>query len=517
MLVDDFVRDSVRLTPNKEALVCGDRRLTYAELEWESNRLSNYLLSRGVARGDRVCIYLDNCVEAVISILGILKAGAVFSVINGSTKANRLSFILNSLRASALISHQRKAEVLAQALPESPTLKVTLLAGADAAALADLGAVSLTEALAPEPTTRPRQIGIDLDLAAIITTSGSTGVPKGAMITHRSMTATADSIAEYLANDSNDITLCVLPLSHCYGLYQVIVGLRVGATVVLEDGFAFPYRIVQLLQRERITGFAGVPTVYSVLLQIKSLGSLEFPHLRYLTNAAAGLPLSHIDRLRVVFPRAKIYCMYGQTECTRVCYLPPEELDGHPGSVGIAIPNTEVFVVDANGRPVGPNVVGELVVRGPHLMAGYWEAPAETARALGPGPVPGERVLHTGDLFRTDESGFLYFVARSDDIIKCRGEKVSPLEIENALYAMEAISEAAVIGVPDDTLGQAIWAFVAVRDGAKLTERDVLAHCARCLEDYLVPKRVEIMPSLPKTPSGKITKAALREVAGCVA
>jgi acyl-CoA synthetase (AMP-forming)/AMP-acid ligase II len=209
--------------------------------------------------------------------------------------------------------------------------------------------------------------------------------------------------------------------------------------------------------------------------------------------------------------------MYGLTECKRVSYLPPEELDRRPTSVGIPIPNTEVWIVDEDGRRALPGAIGELVVRGSHVMRGYWEAPEETARALRPGPLPGEQVLYTGDLFRMDDEGFLYFVGRKDDIIKSRGEKVSPREVENVLHALEGISEASVLGVPDEILGEEIIAFVVVSAGAKLTEQDVLAHCAHHLEDYMVPRRVEFCSALPKTPSGKISKAQIRELFGCAA
>ena len=515
MLVNDFLENSARLYPDKTALVFGNQRLTYAEIDAEANRLANYLLAQGVQLGDRVGIYMDSCVELVVSIFGILKAGAVYSVINGGTKAERLAFTLNNCRAAGLIAHHRKVGVLAETLPNVPSLRFILLAGAQSSDGLGFGYTPFDEALSRSSAIQPPRSRIDVDLATIIYTSGSTGLPKGVMSTHLMAVTLTDSIGRYLENTPNDIILNVLPLSHCYGLYQLLVTFRTGATLVLEDGFAFPHRVLQLLQRERVTGFAGVPTIFAKILEIEELASMEFPELRYLTNAAAALPVRHIEKLYQLLPGVRIYSMYGQTECTRVCYLPPEELDRRPGSVGIAIPNTEVYVVDEAGNRVPPGVVGELVVRGSHLMRGYWESPEETARALRPGPLPGERVLYTGDLFRMDEEGFLYFVARKDDMIKSRGEKVSPREVENVLYSLDGIVEAAVIGVPDERLGEAIWAVVAVRDGAGLTERDVLGHCARNLEDFMVPKHVEFWPSLPKTSSGKTSKTQLREMVLC--
>jgi acyl-CoA synthetase (AMP-forming)/AMP-acid ligase II len=243
---------------------------------------------------------------------------------------------------------------------------------------------------------------------------------------------------------------------------------------------------------------------------MRNLERYDLSRLRYLTNTAAALPVDHIARLRAAFPGVTLYSMYGLTECKRVSYLPPAELDRRPDSVGIPIPNTEVWVVDEAGALLPPGAVGELVVRGAHVMRGYWNNPEATARTFRPGRFPGELVLYTGDLFRMDEDGFMYFVGRKDDIIKCRGEKVSPREVENALYALPAIAEAAVIGVPDEVLGEAVRAVIVPVEGAALTEREVIAHCRRRLEDYMVPSQIEFRDALPKTSSGKIAKNLLR-------
>lgn len=517
MLVNHFLEGSAQLLPDKTALVFGNHRLTYAEIDAAANRFANYLLAQGIVRGDRVAIFMDNCAELVIAIFGTLKAGAVYTVVNGATMPERLVTVLNNCRAAALISQQRKARVLTEAVSLVPSLRTTIIAGGLPGDYLGFAAIGFAEALCSRSAVRPHVNNIDADLAAIIYTSGSTGLPKGAMSTHLNSRTIAQSVAEYLHNTADDVVLSVLPLSHVYGLYQLLVTFKVGGTLVLEDGFAFPYGVMQILQQERITGFAGVPTIYAKLIQTSELSSMTFPHLRYLTNAAAALPVSHIQRLRQVFPSAEIYSMYGQTECTRVCYLPPEQLDRRPDSVGIAIPNTEVFIVDEAGARVPPGVVGELIVRGSHVMRGYWDAPGETARALRPGPIPGELVLYTGDFFRMDDEGFLYFVSRKDDIIKVRGEKVSPIEVENVLCAIDGILEAAVIGVSDEALGEVVYAAVVLTAGASLSKRDILAHCVRHLEDFKVPKLVEFWDSLPKTSSGKVTKVEIREKVQCAA
>jgi acyl-CoA synthetase (AMP-forming)/AMP-acid ligase II len=278
---------------------------------------------------------------------------------------------------------------------------------------------------------------------------------------------------------------------------------------VLERSFTYPYEIIRTILRENITGLPIVPTISAVLLQL-DLSTVTFPSLRYITNTAAALPADHIRRLRELFPSVTIYSMYGLTECKRVSYLPPDQIDVRPTSVGRGMPNEEVYIVDETGRRVPPGVIGELVVRGSNVMKGYWELPDETDRMLKPGLLPNEKVLYTGDLFRTDDEGYLYFFGRKDDIIKTRGEKVSPKEVEDVLYALDGISEAAVIGVPDQVLGQAIRAVVTLREGAKLTEQEILRHCAARLESFMVPQSVIFQASLPKTSSGKISK---REVA----
>jgi long-chain acyl-CoA synthetase len=348
-----------------------------------------------------------------------------------------------------------------------------------------------------------------VDLAAIVYTSGSTGLPKGVTLTHANMTFAAGSIVEYLEMDAADRVLCVVPLSFDYGLYQLLMCVQVGATLVLERGFAFPGRVVELLERERITGFPGVPTIFHVLTSLQGLAGRELPHLRFLTNTAAALSPATIAAIRATFPGARLYSMYGLTECKRVSWLPPEQLDVRPGSVGIPIPGTEAWVEDDEGRELPPGEVGELVVRGAHVMQGYWNDPEATAQRLRPGRWPWERVLATGDLFRADEQGFLYFVGRRDDIIKSRGEKVAPREVEDVLHAAPGVRAAAVVGIPDERLGQAIVAYVVLHDGAELQPAALRRHCAERLEDYMVPTRIELRDELPQTPNGKVDRRAL--------
>jgi amino acid adenylation domain-containing protein len=487
--VENFLLDSAKRFPGKPALVAGSARLTYAELAARAAGLAAELKRQGVQRGDRVVVFLQNSPEAVISIFGTLMAGGVFSVVNPSTKADKLAYILNNCTAKALITEPRLAAVATQAKAEAPAV-----------------AAMITTPFSFPDAAAPRFAGIDLDVAMIVYTSGSTGFPKGVTMTHANIVAAATSITTYLENTADDIVLSVLPLAFDYGLYQALMCAKVGATLILEKSFAFPQVILQKLKTERATGFPLVPTMAALLLQMKDLVPGMFPDLRYITNTAAALPAAHILRLRELFPTTKLFSMYGLTECKRCTYLPPAELDRRPGSVGIAIPGTEAYVVNEGGERAQPGEVGELVIRGAHVMKGYWADEAATNRALKQGPFPWEKVLHTGDLFRTDEEGFLYFVGRKDDIIKTRGEKVSPKEVENVIYEIAGVREVCVIGVPDAILGQALKAIVAA-DG--VTEADIIRHCRARLEDFMVPAMVEFRGQLPKSENGKIARKEL--------
>ncbi len=354
----------------------------------------------------------------------------------------------------------------------------------------------------------PLKRSIDMDLAALVYTSGSTGRPKGVMLTHANMVAAATSIAQYLGITADEVILNVLPLSFDYGMYQVLMAFKVGARVVLERSFAYPAAVLGRIAQERVTGFPIVPTLSAMLLQM-DLKRFDLSSLRYVTNTGAALPASHIAGLRRLLPGARIFSMYGLTECKRVAYLPPEEIDARPGSVGKAMPNEEVWIVDERGRRLGPGAVGELVVRGANVMKGYWGMPEETDRVLRPGAYPWEKVLYTGDLFRTDDEGYLYYVGRRDEMIKSRGEKVSPREVEEVLHGLTGVAEAAVVGVPDRILGHAVKAVVVLRRGAVLTVQDVLRHCRARLEDFMVPATVEFRATLPKTATGKVARQLL--------
>lgn len=506
LLHHDFDRWA-REHPGRTALVCGEARVPYADLARRARVLAAALQARGVRRGDRVAIFLENGIEFVAGVVAILRIGAVFMPINPTTKDDKLAYMLNDARASALLTEAPLSSVWSPAVGASSSVHTVVVLGEGAAA--PVGAATMV----PWPAEGDAELEvpptIDQDLAAIIYTSGSTGFPKGVMLTHLNMVSACRSVSTYLGLRDDDVILCALPLSFDYGLYQVLMAFRVGARVVLERNFTFPVKGLEVMAAERVTVFPGVPTMFSMLMVLKNLDRFDLGALRMMTNTAAALSEQHIRQLRAIFPQATLFSMYGLTECKRVSYLPPDQLDKRPTSVGRGMPNEEVWLVDDEGNRLPNGSTGELVIRGSNVMRGYWEKPEETAKRLRPGPLAGEMLLYSGDLFRTDEEGWLYFVSRRDDIIKSRGEKVSPREVENAIHGLAGVYEVAVIGVPDEVLGQAIKAFVTLTPGTQLTEREVIRHCLAHLESFMAPKYVEFVDALPKTGTGKIKKTGL--------
>ena len=478
--------------PDKPALIAADRSVSYAELDNLVERCAAGLQEHGVEPGDRVGIVLPNDVDAVVAIEGALRAGAAIMPMHPSVKQERLADVLKRAEAAAVICDEGHAE----------TVRRGAAGAGDVPVYADVEELS-----ADGPAQAP--VLADGDLAALMHTSGSTGGPKGVMLTQRNLSFVTGSIVEYMDMTEADRILCVLPLSFGYGLSQLLSCMRAGATLVLEGGVALPGRIVQLLDRHEITGLPGVPTVFGVLLTLKGLSKREFPHLRYLTNAGAGLPTPTVAAVREAFPDAGLYLMYGQTECVRVCSLQPGDVDEHPDSSGVPIPGTEAWIEDDEGNELGPGETGELIVRGEHVMQGYWQNPGATAERLREGRHPEERVMATNDLFRRDEDGFLYFVSRRDDIIKSRGEKVPPREVEEVLYGHPGVKEAAVVGVPDRLLGEAVHAHVSPREGEELDQATLKRLCAEHLEDYMVPQQVIVHDDLPRNTNGKIDRLLL--------
>ncbi|MGZ8915531.1 MAG: class I adenylate-forming enzyme family protein [Methylobacter sp.] len=511
-LLQDTLLATVARYPDRTALIAGDVRMSYHEVADYSCRLAHALRARGVYRGDRVAIFMDNTWQCASSIFGVLLAGGVFVPVNVQTKRDKLAFILHDAGTRVLLTEPHLARMFGPVAEQLPMLRVLCTHESKAF---PAGVENLDDALAEMPATPPPQMAITLDLAALIYTSGTTGDPKGVMHTHQSLLFVLDSINEYLGFSQDDRLFSALPLNFGYGLFQWFSAVRAGATLVLERSFTYPAQVFKRMNDEAVTSFASVPTVFAMMLAQDAKQALCFPSVRLLTNAAAALPVEFIPGIRRMFPQASLYKMYGQTECIRCAYLDPALAELKPESVGRAIPGTELLLLGEDGGTVAQGEVGNLYVRGPHVMRGYWNQPEKTAEVLVPGPLPGEFLLKSGDQFRRDADGDFYFVARSDEIIKSRGEKVSPAEVENAIYSLPAVQEVLVAGIPDPLLGEAVCAFVAAREGDKLNIQQIKRVCSERLENYMVPKHVLLLPELPRTVNGKLSRKLIMEQ--CVA
>lgn len=507
--IESFLAESATSCPDRVALMCDGRQWTYKNVEDASNAFADTFISHGLLRNERVAVFLDNSAEAVVSIFAILKAGGIFVVLGGNTKPARLTSVLNDCTATALVTDSKGATVVEKCCKDLPHLKhIYVTAGLQLPP----HHVGLNSTLPGDGEEQPSSGSTwsNAEPAALIYTSGSTGESKGVLLSHQNIYFSTVTIAHYLSNSSHDLILNVLPLSHTYGLTQLMTAFHAGATLILDRTSCKPREILDILVRERVSGFALVPAIARALSDL-DLGSYDLPALRYITNAAAALPVPVIRKFRQALPHVQLFAMYGLTECMRASFLPPEQIDMRPTSIGRGLPHQQMYIEDQQGARVGPGITGELVVQGPNVMWGYWNRPQETAQVLKQGAHSGEKLLYTGDLFSMDEEGFFYFVGRKDDIIKSCGEKVSLLNVEEVLNRLEGIEEAAVVPVPDPILGNAIKAVVKLKDNVELSRREILRHCARHLEIFEVPTLIEFCAALPKTPSGKIQKYKLVE------
>lgn len=495
--------------PNKTAIIVENQQYSYKQFKESADSLARYMVSIGVNRGDRVAVYMNNSWESIVSIYGITLAGAVLLVINPQTKADKLTFILNDSGANILISDKSLKKEYSNSVNDVPQIKKIILR-----AEIDQPKEEVSENLDIIISSKHKAalpLIIPNDLAALIYTSGSTGTPKGVMMTHQAMVFTTWSLIEYLRLTEDDRLLLFLPLSFDYGFYQLLMSVTIGGTLIVEQSFLLPKYIYKHIQLYKPTVFPGVPSIYAMMISDHKSTALSFDSIKKVTNTAAALPEEFIPDLKEIFPNAIIYKMYGLTECKRVCYLEPELINLKPKSVGKAIPGTEVFILSAEGKPVPPGESGILYIRGPHIMLGYWNNPDLTKEVLFDWKLPSEKILCSKDLFVMDEDGFLYFQGRTDDIIKTRGQKVSPLEIENILHGMKDIKDAAVIGIHDKILGEAIIIFVCLYSGSLQNEKTIQKELLDKMESYMLPKRIIILKDMPMSNNNKIDKKKLFE------
>ncbi len=515
-LIHHMLRSSAERFPKKEALVYKQQRLTYHEVKEVVEGLASSLCHTcQVFRGDRIGIYLDPCVAQAISIFSVSWAGGVFVPINGLLQATQVCHIANDCQMKGLITSSDKVKELEPFLNSIPSLSFLIILEEGSLSnskvpIYSYETLSQSDAKVPIP-----KLSIENDLAAILYTSGSTGKPKGVMINHAQMIAGSSIVSSYLEIDSNDRILAVLPFSFDAGLNQLMTTFQQGATIILTS-FVFVKEIVNKLVAEKISGLAGVPTLWNLLSQPNSsLAKQEISSLRYITNTGGVMPQPVLKKLRETLPKTRIFLMYGLTEAFRSTYLPPEELDRRPTSMGKAIPNTEILVINGQGKLCRPGEPGELVHRGPTVSMGYWGQPQLTDQVLRPNPLlpieigAAEKVCYSGDLVKIDEEGYLYFVGRKDNMIKSSGFRISRSEIEEVLYQSSLVRDVAVIGIPDQLLGQAIKAFVVPKDGQEIDTHDLISLCGEKLARYMVPKIIEVLDEIPKTPNGKIDYPAL--------
>jgi acyl-CoA ligase (AMP-forming) (exosortase A-associated) len=517
-LVHELLLKTAARFPNAEALVYQAERIPYHELASQVDRFAQGLLKQGLQRSDRVAVYLEKRVEAVVGLLGAAAAGGVFVPVNPLLKPEQVAYILADCNVRVLVTSSDRLKLLIPALeahcPDLSTVVVVDQSN-DSTPSAKWVTVGWGDFLDSSSGARSHRV-IDGDIAAILYTSGSTGKPKGVVLSHRNIVAGAHSVAQYLELTPSDRVLSVLPLSFDYGLNQITTAFLVGATAVLMN-YLFPRDVIKAVADERITGLAAVPPLWVQLAQLPWPQS-AVDQLRYITNSGGHMPEPALQALRKALPRTKPFLMYGLTEAFRSTFLPPDQVDRRPDSIGKAIPNAEILVVREDGSECAPNEPGELVHRGVHVSLGYWNDVEKTSERFKPMPdqatglVMPEIAVWSGDTVRRDEEGFLYFVSRRDEMIKTSGYRVSPTEVEEVIYATGLVDEVAAFGVDHPTLGQAIVVVVMPHAESLLSVDTLLVAAKRELPAFMVPHKIIVhRDNLPRNPNGKIDRKALAQ------
>jgi acyl-CoA ligase (AMP-forming) (exosortase A-associated) len=519
-LLSDLVADAARRAPDAPALSAGDATLSYAALHAGVLGCAAGLCAFGLGRGDRVAIYLDKRFETVVACFGAAAAGAVFVPVNPLLKPEQVGYILRDCSVRVLVTSPDRMAQLGDVLVRCPDLRhvvVTDAGNVGSAALPGITECAWSELL-HAPARSAHRI-IDTDMAAILYTSGSTGRPKGVVLSHRNMVAGAKSVASYLGNHAGDTLLAALPLSFDAGFSQLTTAFHVGARVVLLN-YLMPRDVLRTIERERVTGLTAVPPLYIQLAQLEWPGSVG-ENLRYFANTGGRMPRETLQVLRRRAPKAKPFLMYGLTEAFRSTYLPPEEADRRPDSIGKAIPDAEILVLREDGTECDADEPGELVHRGALVGMGYWNDPEKTAERYRPLPVGvagregglqiPEFAVFSGDTVRRDAEGFLYFIGRRDEMMKTSGYRVSPTEVEEVVYATQLVGECAAFGVEHDVLGQAIYVVATPPAGATVLDTEALvAQCRARMPAYMVPAVVRALAGpLPRNPNGKIDRKLL--------
>lgn len=505
MLLHQLLENAAANRPDRPVLVGRDFSLTYGALNHRANRCAGLMRRRGLKPGDRVVIALENGVDMVTAYFGAMKAGGVAVPLPPGPRSDRLPAVIADCAPHITILDEATAQAFVPRgiLDPVPHVLTTTTP------TPDLRVENFAAACEDCAETPLDHRGDPADLAAIIYTSGSTGEPRGVMLSHGNFVANAESIVEYLGLTADDKVMCVLPFSYVYGLSLLHTHVAVGGSIVIENRVAFPNVVLDAMAGHGVTGFAGVPSTFALMLHRSSLDEVRLPKLRYVTQAGGAMSSAKIDDWLRRGPPAEFYVMYGATEAAaRLSYLPPRDLVSKRGSIGRPIPGVELRVLSEEGEEAGSGQLGELVARGPNIARGYWNRPQETAERFGP------EGYRTGDLGYADADGYFYIVGRRHDMIKVGANRVGAREIEDVLHLHPSVHEAAVVAVPHDLLGEAPVAIVSLTGTISGVDPELRAFCAAHLAAYKVPVRVMVVTELPKlASSGKLDRVALRRLA----
>lgn len=514
-LFHHLVLQSADKFPTGTALKWGQESIDYQTLALDIKRIAHGLLAANLSENERLGVYLPKLPASVISLFATSYAGGVFVPINPALKAPQVRHILLDCNVRILVTSKGRLEQLQTALNDCHDLHTVVLIDKESTIEHEKFRFKIlcwNQLTDSDNQSLPQRI--DQDMAAILYTSGSSGKPKGVVLSHRNLVTGAGSVVEYLQNDHNDRLLAVLPFSFDYGLSQLTTAFLTGASVVLMD-YLLPSDVIKALAKEKITGLAGVPPLWNQLAQL-DWPAAATEHLRYITNSGDKLPKATLDALKSNMPNSKIYLMYGLTEAFRSTVLPPEQIDQRPDSIGKAIPNADIMVVNEDGMPCAAGESGELVHRGSLVSQGYWNAPEKTAERFRPAPgqdkalpIP-EIAVWSGDTVKMDAEGYLYFVGRKDGMIKTSGYRVSPTEIEEAIYASGLVAEVIALGIPHPTLCQAVLVLATENSNTNFDANAIIRHCRKELPNYMVPLQVEKCDALPRSANGKIDRSGLR-------
>lgn len=513
-LIHHLLENIVPEYSGKVSVTDGRNHITFGELAEESGRMAALLRELAIKRGERVAILLEKSIEQVISLFAVSKKGAVSVFINPVLKKDQVEHILGDCQAQAVICKRREWERYGIAMP----LKVIYMDpdgyGAAREKEDEFHWARVREQLAGRPVEDGQ---ISDDIAKLIYTSGSTGKPKGVVFTHRNLIEGAEIVSQYLEITNNERIISVLPFNFDYGLNQLTTAILKGATLVLHN-FFLANDLLRVLEGEKITGLAGMNPIWVKIFNEKRPPGrrYDFSHLRYITNSGGKVPEAIVRKMQAFFPKTRIFLMYGLTEAFRSTYLPPEELDKRPNSIGKAIPNVEILVVNEKGEECKPGEVGELVHRGALITRGYWNDPEKTEKVFRrntflKGQIHlNEPVVYSGDLVMKDKDGFLYYVSRKDSMIKTMGYRVSPTEVEEALMKIEGVRDAVAFGKEIET-GDQIVVAVIQNNSNGIEEKDILLQCRKNMPEYMVPKKFHFEEAFPKTANGKVDRSLLKQ------